>query len=71
MINVVGIALLVAIILYIVVLVYELCLKIKENKSQKTSKAIKDLLSLVILSAITKELDKTLKENNEEIEKDK
>ncbi len=65
------IALLIAIILYIVVLVYELFLKIKENKSKKTSKAIKDLFGLAILSAITKELDKTLKEDNEKTEKNK
>lgn len=71
MINVVGIALLVAIILYIVVLVYELCLKIKENKSQKTSKAIKDLFGLAIISALTEELNKNLKDNNEEAKEEK
>ena len=68
---VIQIALLVAILITIVGVCFDIYSKVKEIKEQKTKKALKDLLSLVILSAITKELDKTLKENNEETEKDK
>ena len=68
---VIQIALLVAILITIVGVCFDIYSKVKEIKEQKTKKALKDLLNLAILSALTKELDKTLKENNEETEKDK
>ena len=71
MINAISIALLVAAILYIVVLVYELYSKIKDNKNKKTSKTIKDLFGLAIISALTEEIDKNLKDNNEETKEEK
>lgn len=67
----IKIALLITLFIEIVVLCFDLYSKTKEIKEQKTKKAIKDLLNLAILSTITEELDKTLKENNEKIEKDK
>lgn len=67
----IKIALLITLFIEIVVLCFDLYSKAKEIKEQKTKKAIKNLLNLAILSTITEELDKTLKENNEKIEKDK
>lgn len=71
MFNAICIALLVATILYIIVLCYELYSKIKENKSKKLSKVAKDLFSVAMISAITEALNKNLTENNEKTEKDK
>ena len=71
MFNAICITLLVATILYIIVLCYELYSKIKESKSKKLSKVAKDLFSVAMISAITEGLNKDLTENNEKTEKDK
>ena len=71
MINAIGIALLVAIVIYIVVLGYELYLKIKENRNKKMPNIVKDLFCAAMISALTEELDKNLKDNNEETKEEK
>ena len=68
---VIKIALLVAILITIIGVCFDIYSKVKEIKEQKNKKAIKYLLNLAILSALTEELGKNLKENNEKTEKNK
>lgn len=68
--GILEIALLIAIILYIVYLGIGVIEECKKAKRKKVNSLMGDMFKMAILSAITEELNKNLKENENKTEKD-